>query len=201
MTTPRSRPCASPASARCSDARCATSTRSPGGSCSSTRCSPPTSSRCSPSATFVPLALVLLLGAGWPAAALVSAAVIVVETGSLTFLEVAESVRRSWRRGLVLAVRARRGGRRDGGLVPLLRRRRDARLAARGRRPLPGRDLPPLPAAALAARGAGPRQTARRRRGRGRDRAPAPAAAPCSGSGSRCWWSTSPASCSRCFRS
>lgn len=54
-------------------------------------------------ATFVPLALVLLLGAGWPAAALVSAAVIVVDTGSLTFVEVAESVRRSWRRGVVLA--------------------------------------------------------------------------------------------------
>ena len=54
-------------------------------------------------ATFVPPALVLLLGAGWPAAALVSAAVIVVETGSLTFIEVAESVGRSWRRGVVLA--------------------------------------------------------------------------------------------------
>jgi hypothetical protein len=54
-------------------------------------------------ATFVPPALVLLLGVGWPAAALVSAAVIVVETGSLTFIEVAESVRRSWRRGVVLA--------------------------------------------------------------------------------------------------
>jgi hypothetical protein len=54
-------------------------------------------------ATFVPPALVLLLGAGWPAAALVSAAVIVVETGSLTFVEVADSVRRSWRRGVVLA--------------------------------------------------------------------------------------------------
>ena len=54
-------------------------------------------------ATFVPGALVLLVGAGWPAAALVSAAVIVVETGSLTFLEVTESLRRSWRRGVVLA--------------------------------------------------------------------------------------------------
>jgi hypothetical protein len=54
-------------------------------------------------ATFVPAALVLLLGAGWPAAALVSASVIVVESGSLTFVEVAESMRRSWRRGLVLA--------------------------------------------------------------------------------------------------
>jgi hypothetical protein len=54
-------------------------------------------------ATFVPGALVLLLGAGWPAAALVSAAVIVVESGSLTFVEVAESLRRSWLRGVVLA--------------------------------------------------------------------------------------------------
>ena len=53
-------------------------------------------------AAFVPVALVLLVGAGWPAAALMSAAVIVVETGSLTFLEVAESLRRSWRRGLAL---------------------------------------------------------------------------------------------------
>ena len=54
-------------------------------------------------ATFAPLALVLLVGAGWPAAALVSASVIVVETGSLTFQEVADSVRLCWRRGLVLA--------------------------------------------------------------------------------------------------
>ena len=54
-------------------------------------------------ATFVPLALVLLVGAGWPAAALVSASVIVVETGSLTLQEVADSVRRCWRRGLVIA--------------------------------------------------------------------------------------------------
>jgi hypothetical protein len=53
--------------------------------------------------TFVPPALLLQLGAGWPAAALVSAAVIVVETGSLTFVEVAESAWRSWRRGVVLA--------------------------------------------------------------------------------------------------
>ncbi len=55
-------------------------------------------------AAFVPLAFVLLVGAGWPAAALVSASVVVVETGSLTFQEVADSVRRGWRRGLVLAV-------------------------------------------------------------------------------------------------
>ena len=49
-------------------------------------CSRPTSSRCSRSRRSVPLALVLLLGAGSIAAALVSAAVIVVETGSLTFV-------------------------------------------------------------------------------------------------------------------
>ena len=55
-------------------------------------------------AAFVPLAFALLVGAGCPAAALVSASVIVVETGSLTFQELADSVRRSWRRGLVLAV-------------------------------------------------------------------------------------------------
>ena len=55
-------------------------------------------------AAFVPLAFALLVGAGWPAAALVSASVIVVETGSLTFQELADSVRRSWRRGLVLTV-------------------------------------------------------------------------------------------------
>jgi hypothetical protein len=54
-------------------------------------------------AVYVPLALVLLLGAGALAAALVSAAVTVVETGSLTFVDVAESLRRSWRRGVVLA--------------------------------------------------------------------------------------------------
>ncbi len=54
-------------------------------------------------ATFVPLALVLLLGAGPFAAALVSAAVIVVETGSLTFVEMFGGLRRCWLRGLVLA--------------------------------------------------------------------------------------------------
>jgi hypothetical protein len=53
-------------------------------------------------ATYVPVALVLLVGAGAFFAALVSAAVIVVETGSLTFLETAESLRRCWLRGLVL---------------------------------------------------------------------------------------------------
>ncbi len=54
-------------------------------------------------AAFVPAALVLLLGAGAIAAALVSAAVIVVETGSLTFLEMAGTFRRCWLRGLELA--------------------------------------------------------------------------------------------------
>jgi hypothetical protein len=54
-------------------------------------------------AVEVPAALVLLLGAGPLAAALVSAAVIVVETGSLTFLEVFGGLRRCWLRGLVLA--------------------------------------------------------------------------------------------------
>jgi hypothetical protein len=53
-------------------------------------------------ATFVPVAVVLVLGAGPLLAALVSAAVVVVDSGSLTFLEVGEGFRRSWRRGLVL---------------------------------------------------------------------------------------------------
>lgn len=53
-------------------------------------------------AAFSPAALVLLLGAGPLLATLVSAAVIVVETGSLTFVEVADAFRRCWMRGLVL---------------------------------------------------------------------------------------------------
>ena len=53
-------------------------------------------------ATYAPVALVLLLGAGPLAAALASAAVVVVETGSLTFVEVFEGLRRCWARGLVL---------------------------------------------------------------------------------------------------
>jgi hypothetical protein len=53
-------------------------------------------------AAYVPAALLLLLGAGPLAAALTSAAVIVVETGSLTFVETAEGLRRCWLRGLVL---------------------------------------------------------------------------------------------------
>jgi hypothetical protein len=53
-------------------------------------------------AAFVPAALVLVLGAGPLLAALVSAAVVVVESGSLTFVDVAEGFRRTWRRGLVL---------------------------------------------------------------------------------------------------
>jgi hypothetical protein len=55
-------------------------------------------------AAFVPAALVLLLGAGPLLAALVSAAVIVVESGSLTFVDVVESFRRTWRRGVVLGM-------------------------------------------------------------------------------------------------
>jgi hypothetical protein len=53
-------------------------------------------------AVYVPIALVLLLGAGPLAAAVVSAAVTVVDEGSLTFRESFEGLRRSWRRGLVL---------------------------------------------------------------------------------------------------
>jgi hypothetical protein len=53
-------------------------------------------------AAFVPAALVLLLGAGPLLATLVAAAVIVVESGSITFVEVAEAFRRCWVRGLVL---------------------------------------------------------------------------------------------------
>ncbi len=53
-------------------------------------------------ATYVPAALVLLVGVGPLAAALVSAAVIVVDTGSLTIAETTGSVRRCWRRGLAL---------------------------------------------------------------------------------------------------
>jgi hypothetical protein len=51
---------------------------------------------------YSPPALLLLLGAGPFAAALVSAAVIVVETGSLTIAEATGSLRRCWRRGIVL---------------------------------------------------------------------------------------------------
>jgi hypothetical protein len=53
-------------------------------------------------AVYVPLALVLLLGAGSLAAALVWAAVVVVETGSLTYAETLEGLRRFWLRGLLL---------------------------------------------------------------------------------------------------
>jgi hypothetical protein len=54
-------------------------------------------------ASFAPVALVLLLGAGPVAAALVAAAVIVVESGSLTFVETTDAFHRCWRRGIVLA--------------------------------------------------------------------------------------------------
>ena len=53
-------------------------------------------------AVYVPWALLLLVGVGPLAAALVSAAVIVVETGSLTIGEATGSVRRCWRRGVAL---------------------------------------------------------------------------------------------------
>jgi MFS family permease len=53
-------------------------------------------------ALYVPLAAVLLLGAGPLGAALVSAAVTIVDEGSLSFREALEGFRRSWRRGLVL---------------------------------------------------------------------------------------------------
>jgi hypothetical protein len=53
-------------------------------------------------AVYIPPALLLLLGAGPLAAGLVSAAVIIVETGSLTVGEVTGSLRRTWRRGLAL---------------------------------------------------------------------------------------------------
>ena len=53
-------------------------------------------------AIYVPAALVLLVGAGPLAAALVSAAATVVEEGSLTYRETFAGLRRSWRRGLVL---------------------------------------------------------------------------------------------------
>jgi hypothetical protein len=53
-------------------------------------------------ATLFPVALVLLLGAGAIAAALASAAVTIVETGSLTFLDTAAALRRCWVRGVVL---------------------------------------------------------------------------------------------------
>jgi hypothetical protein len=53
-------------------------------------------------AVYLPVAFALLLGAGPLAAGLVSAAVTIVDEGSLTFREAAEGLRRSWRRGLVL---------------------------------------------------------------------------------------------------
>jgi hypothetical protein len=54
-------------------------------------------------AVWNPASLVFLLGAGALAAALVYAAVVVVETGSLTFVEAFEGLRRCWWRGIVLA--------------------------------------------------------------------------------------------------
>ena len=54
-------------------------------------------------ALYVPLAIVLLVATGPMLAWLVGAAVTVVDEGSLTFVETAEGLRRTWRRGLVLA--------------------------------------------------------------------------------------------------
>jgi hypothetical protein len=54
-------------------------------------------------AIYAPAALVLLVGVGPLAAALVFAAVTIVDTGSLTIAETTEGLRRCWRRGLVLA--------------------------------------------------------------------------------------------------
>lgn len=53
-------------------------------------------------ATAAPPALALLIGAGPLAATLVSAAVILVDTGSLTVVEATGGLRRCWRRGLAL---------------------------------------------------------------------------------------------------
>jgi hypothetical protein len=53
-------------------------------------------------ALYVPPAIVLLVATGPLLAWLVAAAVIVVDEGSLTFVETAEALRRVWRRGLVL---------------------------------------------------------------------------------------------------
>jgi hypothetical protein len=53
-------------------------------------------------ALYVPPAIVLLVATGPLLAWLVAAAVIVVDEGSLTFVETAEALRRIWRRGLVL---------------------------------------------------------------------------------------------------
>lgn len=57
-------------------------------------------------AVYAPAALLLLIGAGPLAAGLVSAAVLIVDTGSLTVGEVTGSIRRTWRRGLALAALA-----------------------------------------------------------------------------------------------
>lgn len=53
-------------------------------------------------AVYVPAALVLLVGAGPLAAAVVYAAVTIVDEGSLTYRETFAGLRRCWRRGLVL---------------------------------------------------------------------------------------------------
>jgi hypothetical protein len=53
-------------------------------------------------ALYVPPAIVLLVATGPLLAWLVAAAVIVVDEGSLTFVETAHALRQTWRRGLVL---------------------------------------------------------------------------------------------------
>ena len=102
-------------------------------------------------AAYVPAALVLLVGVGPLAAALVSAAVIVVDTGSLTIAETTGSVRRCWRRGLALGGLVAFVASGDRRRAAVLRLGVGARLAARDPDPLPHRPLRRLPAPALAA--------------------------------------------------
>ena len=54
-------------------------------------------------AVYLPPAIVLLLGAGPLAATLVRAAVVVVESGSLTYADAFDGLRRFWGRGVLLA--------------------------------------------------------------------------------------------------
>ena len=117
-------------------------------------------SSCSaPPRTFRP-PLVLLVGAGPLAAALVSAAVIVVDTGSLTIAEATGSVRRCWRRGLALGglVASRRAG--DRRRAAVLRLGVGAHLAARDPDPLPHRASSPSTSSCSGRWRSGPRATA-----------------------------------------
>jgi hypothetical protein len=52
---------------------------------------------------YAPIAFVLLVGAGPLLAGVVRAAVTIVEEGSLSFVDVADGYRRTWRRGFLLA--------------------------------------------------------------------------------------------------